>query len=179
MTDEFKVPEAGRRKQEERPTHIKDARGRKVTQLDPVEMRLLRRHQVVEPEELEAMADEIGSGLDPKQRKLMKIFGFFIGLLAIVFVIHTADVCLSGQWRKTFEIFNIGMLNLWIWPVIAFAQARRSRFKKTMKVMLKHRRCPHCGYDLRGLPLAAEDEATVCPECGCAWMIENQDEIEG
>jgi transcription initiation factor TFIIIB Brf1 subunit/transcription initiation factor TFIIB len=37
--------------------------------------------------------------------------------------------------------------------------------------MLKHLRCPHCGYDLRGLAADPEDGATVCPECGCAWRL--------
>ena len=38
--------------------------------------------------------------------------------------------------------------------------------------MLQHRRCPHCGYDLRGLPPDPHDRAVVCPECGCAWGVE-------
>ena len=37
--------------------------------------------------------------------------------------------------------------------------------------MLQHRRCPHCGYDLRLLPDDCSDGATVCPECGCAWKL--------
>jgi hypothetical protein len=39
--------------------------------------------------------------------------------------------------------------------------------------MLKFRRCPHCGYDLRLLPADPADSATVCPECGCAWLIDD------
>ena len=42
--------------------------------------------------------------------------------------------------------------------------------------MLKHLRCPHCGYDIRGLPTAPEDVATECPECGCAWRLEDEAE---
>jgi hypothetical protein len=41
--------------------------------------------------------------------------------------------------------------------------------------MLKHRRCPHCGYDLRLLPIDSNDGATVCPECGCAWSLDGGD----
>jgi ribosomal protein S27AE len=37
--------------------------------------------------------------------------------------------------------------------------------------MLEHRRCPHCGYDLRGLPDESNDGATICPECGSAWIL--------
>jgi hypothetical protein len=42
--------------------------------------------------------------------------------------------------------------------------------------MLKHRRCPHCGYDLSNLPTDPEDGVTGCPECGCAWMLEEKPE---
>jgi transcription initiation factor TFIIIB Brf1 subunit/transcription initiation factor TFIIB len=38
--------------------------------------------------------------------------------------------------------------------------------------MLEHRRCPHCGYDLRMLPTDPDDGSTVCPECGCAWGLD-------
>jgi hypothetical protein len=53
-----------------------------------------------------------------------------------------------------------------IWFVSA-----RVRFKWIRRTMLKYRRCPHCGYDIRGLPADPEDGATVCPECGCAWRL--------
>jgi len=47
---------------------------------------------------------------------------------------------------------------------------------------LLKRRCASCGYDLSGnLPEA--DGATVCPECGAAWMLntlpENHDPASG
>ena len=37
-------------------------------------------------------------------------------------------------------------------------------------------RCPHCGYDIRGLPTDPEDGATICPECGCAWQLDGKAE---
>ena len=43
--------------------------------------------------------------------------------------------------------------------------------KKIRRAMLNHLRCPHCGYDIRGLPTDPEDGVTVCPECGCAWQL--------
>ena len=30
----------------------------------------------------------------------------------------------------------------------------------------------NAGYDLRQLPVDPEDRATVCPECGCAWILD-------
>ncbi|MHC4130085.1 MAG: hypothetical protein ACYSUA_18360 [Planctomycetota bacterium] len=40
-------------------------------------------------------------------------------------------------------------------------------------VLIKFRRCPHCGYSLRGLPVDPADGATVCPECACAWRLDD------
>ena len=31
---------------------------------------------------------------------------------------------------------------------------------------------PHCGYDLRLLPMDPKDAVTVCPECGCASRLD-------
>jgi hypothetical protein len=53
----------------------------------------------------------------------------------------------------------------------AWMAATTVRARRTCSVMLRHLRCPHCGYDLRGLPRTAADGVTVCPECGCAWML--------
>ncbi len=46
-------------------------------------------------------------------------------------------------------------------------------------IMLKHHRCPQCGYDIRLLPADAADGATVCPECGCAWRLEESGVVDG
>jgi predicted Zn-ribbon and HTH transcriptional regulator len=55
--------------------------------------------------------------------------------------------------------------------MVLWVNAKRARFGKIGRIMLKHARCPHCGYDLRNLPTDPIDEATVCPECGCAWHM--------
>jgi hypothetical protein len=56
-------------------------------------------------------------------------------------------------------------------PLLAFRIARAKYVSRVASVMLKRRHCPHCGYDLRGLPVDSTDGATVCPECGCAWNL--------
>ena len=156
-------------------THIRDARGLKVTQLDPVELRLLRRHDIIEAEALRTMAEEIGSGLTPQQKKLARVFGVAAAILVIVFIIHTVDVCIRGQWLEIFDFSRVAMLNMLVWPIILWVHARQVRFRKIRKVMLAHRRCPHCGYDLRGLPPDKQDGATVCPECGCGWRMSDEE----
>jgi len=63
---------------------------------------------------------------------------------------------------------------VWVGPFAFWIGTRQVRFKRIAGVMLRHLRCPHCGYDLRLLPTDPADGATVCPECGCAWQSEGQ-----
>ncbi|MDY7107066.1 MAG: hypothetical protein SYC29_00360 [Planctomycetota bacterium] len=165
---------AGKRSKTERLTHIKDARGRRVTQLDPVELRLLRRHDVIDAESLRAMAGEIGSGLTDQQKKLFRIFGVAWAVIFLVFIIHTVDVCIHGRWLEIFDLSRVALLNMVVWPILVWVRARQVRFRRIRKVMLAHRHCPHCGYDLRGLPPDEQDGATVCPECGCGWKVKEE-----
>ncbi len=53
--------------------------------------------------------------------------------------------------------------------------ARAKYGNRVASVMLEHRHCPRCGYDIRSLPADTEDGATVCPECGCAWKLGDAD----
>ena len=61
-------------------------------------------------------------------------------------------------------VFAIGAIQFW-------RSGRRARAKLVCAIMLQHLRCPHCGYDLRLLPVDPADGATICPECGCAWHL--------
>ncbi|MBU0639651.1 MAG: hypothetical protein KKB50_12360 [Planctomycetes bacterium] len=47
--------------------HIKDARGRRVTQLDPVTMRLLHQQDAIPYETLRELADEIGMRMPTRE----------------------------------------------------------------------------------------------------------------
>ena len=165
---------SGKRTRTKRLTHIKDARGLKVTQLDPVELRLLRRHDIIDAEALRAMAEEIGSGLTDQQRKLARVFFAAVAIMFLGFTLHTVDACIRGQWLEIFDFSHVALFNVLFWPVILWAYARQARFRKIRKVMLAHRHCPHCGYDLRGLPADERDGATVCPECGCGWRVSDE-----
>ena len=49
--------------------------------------------------------------------------------------------------------------------------ARQERLGRLRAIMLRHRRCPHCGYGLRGLP-TDDDGLTTCPECASIWRID-------
>jgi hypothetical protein len=157
-----------------RLTHITDARGRKVTQLDPVELRLFRRHDVIDAEVLRAMADEIGSGLTDQQKKLARVFFIAVAIMFLVFIIHGVDACIRGFWMDIFDFSHVALFNVLFWPIVLWVHARQARFRKIRRVMLAHRYCPHCGYDLRGLPPDEKDGATLCPECGCGWKVSDE-----
>ena len=94
-----------------RPARTRDARGRPVSFLDPYELNLLRRYEVIPAETLQFIADKVSFGLPKWQRR---------GYLACVFTFLACVVFL-----------------------------------------------------LRLLPTDPADGATVCPECGCAWKLED------
>ncbi len=151
-------------------TSIRDARGKKVTQLDPVEMRLLRRHDTISPDVLKSMADEIGIGWS-KRIRVVFIFST-VCLILFALEITIASIADAIKGARTIPIPIFFMLPcVCIGPVSIWFGTRAARFKRIHRVMLAHLRCPHCGYDLTGLPVDDSDGTTVCPECGCAWML--------
>ena len=152
---------------------IKDARGRSVTQLDPVTLHLLRRHDVIEAEPLAQLAGAVGSGLTRLTRFLL-VLGAICALPGVTaFAVHLIKVLKTGGmvWPLPKWLF---LANLWVVPFVLWMSACQLRSRRIRSVMLKHRRCPHCGYDLRLLPIDPEDGATVCPECGCAWRLASE-----
>ena len=158
--------------------HIKDARGKSVTLLDPYALNLLHRHDVIPAEPLGEIARGIGSGWARKHRVACLITWVLpLTVIAITWIAKWyRGIPLSTRERNIVMIlvanYALGVCIIWWW-------ARRNRLKRVWKVMLKHLRCPHCGYDLRLLPTAPEDGATVCPECGCAWMLHETPPVEG
>ena len=149
------------------PTHITDARGRKVTQLDPVAMHLMRRHDMIEADVLRSIANEKGVRIAPLER-IWLIAGIVADLLIGVLLIQsvfTGDFATAPYARSAAMVYFAAV------PWIPWFRAKYIRFGSIAKAMLKYVRCPHCGYDLRGLPEDNGDSATVCPECGCAWQL--------
>lgn len=146
---------------------IRDARRRRVAQLDPVALRLLRRRDVIAADALEAIAHEKGVRIAARER--VALVGGLCGLLLVLgfftYALITGDIR-AATYAKTGS-------SLWFCsaPWIIWFALKRRRFGAVAAAMLKHRHCPHCGYDLRLLPVDPADGATVCPECGCAWAL--------
>jgi hypothetical protein len=156
---------------------IHDARGREVPQLDPMRLHLLRRPGAIESDVLDRIVNELEPGA-AKMRPWL-IFAVAAGVvlaLAGVFV----SVIMEGRpaWNDLIDTVtnpaiiapNLFVLAFVPWMVV---HKRRSRRGRVSAVMIKHRRCPHCGYSLQGLPVDPSDGATVCPECACAWRLDD------
>jgi len=158
-----------------REKHIKDARGRRVTQLDPVALHILQRNEPIEREVLASIVSEKGIRMTRLEKGAM-----ILSLVLLAALIVTVIIKLLGgeSWGHLVRRM-VPTFYLFIWPFIVWGGTRASRFGKTAPAMLKHRRCPHCGYDIRGLPAGENDGATVCPECGCAWKLDARGAEEG
>jgi hypothetical protein len=153
-----------------RLSRVKDARGRVVTLLDPYALYLLRRDTMIPKEELADLAAKIGGGW-PRRQRVACFLACFLPLVLIVAV-------RAARWSRGFALGSLDrnvavvlLANYALGACIVWWWARRNRLKRVSRTMLEHLRCPHCGYDLRMLPVDASDGATVCPECGCAWHL--------
>jgi hypothetical protein len=149
---------------------VTDARGRTVKQLDPVLMHYLRRHDLIPAGPLAEIARDSGSGWAVQGQLIFTtLWSLALVLLVIAhFVkwggglsVHPREVRLLIFLSVCFTV-NI---------IIVWYVSRYVRRRQTRRILLGHRRCPHCGYDLKDLPVDPPDGATVCPECGCAWRL--------
>jgi hypothetical protein len=139
---------------------------------------MLKRHGVIEPDRLAEVVED----LEPDARRhrrwawILVLVGLpiFVGLLAV-------DIAIEGRaaWRDLVStVTNPVMVPIWIGVVLVpIISARQQRLRRVRAVMLRHQCCPHCGYDLRGLPVDPADQATVCPECACAWELSDRSQV--
>ena len=151
---------------------IRDSRGRVVTQLDPVAMWLLRRHDLIPAEALRQISEEI----DPKELRRRPLALAWAPIWVILwYAAFFLYFRLFSTWRGWDPVLVAFGVLYFLTPFVSvyagFRKARRTRWELVRRVMLKHLRCPHCGYDIRLLPVNAADGTTVCPECGCAWRL--------
>lgn len=154
----------------QRTHRARDARGRPVTFLDPYEMQLLRRSDIIPVDTLQELASEVGFGMPKWQRRgyVASVLMFFACIAFLVvwkFMRRTGvDMVEWVLWPVNLAVFGFGAVQFW-------RSGRRARARRICAVMLVHLRCPHCGYDIRGLPTEPEDGATLCPECGYTWNL--------
>jgi hypothetical protein len=149
---------------------VRTARGQPVSLLDPYALHVLRRHDVIPAEPLQVIAEEVGFGLPKWQYRGFAVCVIAIAACVVFLVIWklirgvAVDPVERVLWPANLALFALGAVQFW-------RSGRRARLKQVCAIMLKYRRCPHCGYDVRGLLPDPEDGATVCPECGSAWQF--------
>jgi Zn-finger nucleic acid-binding protein len=86
---------------------------------------------------------------------------------AVFFAIWIVAPAIAPLWLLTITVIVAGL----------FLLRRRERLREVSTevraTMLGAGYCASCGYDLRGIPVMAEDERklTVCPECRSAWTL--------
>ena len=156
----------------QRSAQIRDARGRPVSRLDPVKLHLLNQDSIIPADVLRSMADQIMPGA--RRQRLLQALSVASGVILVV-----GGNILYFRFFSTWKgldpvigtIYVIQAAIILSGPLLAYRIAASRYANRVALVMLDHRHCPHCGYDLRGLPADAKDGATVCPECGCAWKL--------
>lgn len=137
---------------------------------DPYTLHVLRRHDVIPAEPLADIAAAVGSGLTRLARVCL-VVGVVCALPGVIaFVVHVVRIIRAGSMVWPLPMWLL-LANAWVVPFAIWIAACHARKRHIRSIMLKHLRCPHCGFDIRGLPVDPADGATVCPECGCAWPL--------
>lgn len=150
----------------------KDVRGRAVRLLDPVSLHVLHRYDVIDADTLHEMVEEIEPGTARYRRYAIILVPCSILLLAIgiTALYYFSDVGMRADLLSTLMNPAI-MVPTIVGCLLPWITARQARMKRVRSVMLRHLRCPHCGYDLRGTPTDPNDGTTTCAECGCTWLL--------
>jgi hypothetical protein len=137
-----------------------------------VKLHLLNLPSVIPAQTLRDIADELMPGA--RRQRLLQILSVVAGFVLVIggnIVYFRYFSTWKGLDPINTTIYIVQFLCLMSGPLIAYRIARSGYASRVVSVMLKHRHCPHCGYDLRLLPVDPQDGATVCPECGCAWRL--------
>jgi hypothetical protein len=152
---------------------VLDHRGRSCELLDPYPLWLARRFDRIPAEALEPVVREMGFGLARGHLVLFWVGLACLAIVAVSIVDRTIELWLGGG------VTLLGMtkiltplLGVLPGPLLLWLAARKWRLDRTRTAMLRHLRCPHFAYDLRGLPRES-DGATICPECGLAWKLDS------
>jgi hypothetical protein len=165
----------------ENPDHgrlVFDARDRSVTVVDPFTLQLLGRKNVIEREALDAILEELAPGARRRRAILLWLLP-----LSLIVVAGAIGLVVAAEGQPAWRDLVAGAMNPAVLAgclggiVTSVIGARQARHRKAPAVLLRHRRCPHCGYSLIGLPVDPADGATICPECACAWHLDAPDRV--
>jgi hypothetical protein len=150
--------------------------------LDPIALHTLHRATPIYADTLRAIVETLAPGTGRYRRHLILIT---FGTLLLVAALATALILLL-YWKSDaagrqdlVQMLRSGTLLPIIAPGLAISVVmpwmivRHAQRSHVCAALLKHRRCPHCGYDLRGAPADGPPGTTICSECGCAWQTDD------
>ena len=162
---------------------IRDARGRAVPMLDPTILYVLHRSEPIDADTLRSIVDTIAPGTARVRRHLIVLTGGFLLLVGVLFVLLATFLYWKSDAAGKQDLVQMLKSPAFMVPLtvpglsccvlLPWFALRRVQASRVQAALLSHHRCPHCGYDLRALPTDPADKATVCPECGCAWVIDD------
>jgi hypothetical protein len=130
----------------QRRGHITDARGRKVTQLDPVALHLLHRHDAIGSEDLRAIA----AAIDPLELRRRPRAALWMPIWIVLwYAAFFGYFHIFNRWRGRDPVLIMFATFYFLYPLawlyFGFRRARRARWERICRIMLEHRHCPHCG----------------------------------
>ena len=149
-----------------RQWRVNDARGRSIRPLDPVALHLAQRHDMIERAALDGIVKEPGVRIKLVER----VFFIVAAVCALAVGGLFTYALLTGDLAGARSAKTVSMLYMTALPWIIWFGVKRKRMRHVTTAMLKHSTCPHCGYNLRGLP-TDDDGCNVCPECASAWKL--------
>jgi len=152
-------------------THIRDANGKRVTQLDPLELKLLHKYDIIDRDALTKILEEIGPSLDKPSRRSLPVLYFVVIVTGIMLIVRAIDAIVSNDLSIFLHRKSAFIGIMWLVILVFWYTAKESRFGKVRQAILNHHRCPHCGYNLRDLEPDPTTNHTTCPECDAAWSI--------
>ena len=153
---------------------VTDRRGKTVELLDPMMLQLLRRDHAIDQRTLDRMMNHLEPGLAGRSRKMFLSLALGLAVAGAAFTVlwlvggRNFRTALTQSIVQQPWIFLPAVFGTVVVPIIA---ARKRHGRRVPGLLLRYKRCPHCGYDLQGAAVDESDGATVCPECGCAWDL--------
>jgi len=96
------------------------------------------------------------------------------GWTAITLLILAVPITAASPFTASVLVL-CSIISLVAWSVMNTPRTVKNRVRR---ICFESGVCPGCGYIIRGLP-RADDGCTVCPECGAAWWLpQNEPDAE-
>jgi hypothetical protein len=140
--------------------------------INPMRLQMLHQDDIIDRRTLDRMMDELEPGLSRRLRIALLAAGFGVVLLGVLIVALWFFNSSGRSGMSQAFTRNPGMwIGVLAGAIVPWLAVRKKHHHRLPGLLLKHRRCPHCGYDLSGLLEDGNDGATTCPECACAWRL--------